>query len=137
MANCFLGIYFLNIIVTESNSAFTSGNVTLKTLPFKLSKCWKAGNNFQMQIFQFKKIAILKLFLLFNIIKHSHKAFFLSGYRGSKCQAIKKCFVSAVPVSKPFMSLMQQINKQTRIIVISGLRGIILWLPVRLNIRHF
>ena len=55
-----------------------------------------------------KKVRISpeNLFLLFNIIKRYHNAFFLSGYRGSMYQARKKWVVSDVPIGKPVVTFM-------------------------------
>ena len=52
------------------------------------------------------RISPENLFLLFNIIKLYHKAFFLSGYRGSKYQARKKWVVSDAPIRKSVVTFM-------------------------------
>ena len=62
----------------------------METLPLKLSKCWKVGNNFEVQIFQFKKTDTLKLSLQINIIKHYHKAFFFEWVPGLEVPGDKK-----------------------------------------------
>ena len=55
-----------------------------------------------------KKLKIIskKIIYTFQHNQTRSQRLFLSGYRGSKCQAIKKRIVTAVPIEKPVMTFM-------------------------------
>ena len=87
----------------------------------KVFKCWKAGNKFSSIGIKKSKNHFRKIILAFQHYQTLSQHIFLSGYRGSKCQAIKKLGVSDVPIGKPvvtgYFGDTNQLNSQYPLIV--------------------